>query len=187
MDYSKVANGWSSQEELSYWISESDVEGTIPLDLYGSFIRNGPGVNDVYGKKLKHRKCILHNFLLVCFIWFIVLSGDWWQNIKKLCSCLSTFLVCKVFHRKTYRNLQWFIKIRLVSCKWVVGQVSDRINFLILVSRSHNNYWVNPLLEAEFILMSISFNRFYQMLWFSRFSVIKICSPFLGITHLLFT
>ena len=68
MDSSKVANGWSSQEELSYWISESDVEGKIPLDLYGSFIRNGPGVNDVYGKKLKHRKCILHDFLLVCFI-----------------------------------------------------------------------------------------------------------------------
>lgn len=49
-----MKNGWESQAELSYWIPSADVEGKIPKDLYGSFIRNGPGINQVYGKPLKH-------------------------------------------------------------------------------------------------------------------------------------
>lgn len=60
IDIKKAANGWESQKEYSYWIPECDIEGKIPLDLHGSFIRNGPGVNEVYGKKLKHRKFFNH-------------------------------------------------------------------------------------------------------------------------------
>jgi len=54
MDKKKVKNGWLSQKEFTYWIPDCDVEGKIPHDLQGSFIRNGPGINEVYGKKLKH-------------------------------------------------------------------------------------------------------------------------------------
>jgi len=51
---SRVKKGWDEQRELSYWIPQADVEGEIPRDLCGTFIRNGPGITEVYGKKLKH-------------------------------------------------------------------------------------------------------------------------------------
>ena len=50
--------GWKSiEEETDYWIPEADVIGKIPKDLHGTLLRNGPGVNSVYGTQLKHRKC----------------------------------------------------------------------------------------------------------------------------------
>ena len=54
MDPMKIKNGWKSQQEFSYWIPGCDIEGEIPKDLHGTFIRNGPGLDEVYGKKLKH-------------------------------------------------------------------------------------------------------------------------------------
>ena len=57
LDLSQVARGWhSNNRECCYWVPQADVEGTIPVDLYGTFFRNGPGLLEVYGKKLQHRK-----------------------------------------------------------------------------------------------------------------------------------
>ena len=68
---SRVKKGWDEQRELSYWIPQADVEGEIPRDLCGTFIRNGPGITEVYGKKLKHRKCKV-----------IVLNSSVWQQFS---------------------------------------------------------------------------------------------------------
>ena len=49
--------GWeTAKKEYSYWVPKADIEGRIPDELQGTFFRNGPGLNEVYGKKLKHRK-----------------------------------------------------------------------------------------------------------------------------------
>lgn len=56
LDLEQCGRGWRSQREYSYWIPEADVEGKIPNDLIGTFFRNGPGVDEVYGTKLVHRK-----------------------------------------------------------------------------------------------------------------------------------
>ena len=49
--------GWETlKKEYCYWIPEADIEGEIPTELHGTFFRNGPGLNDVYGKRLNHRK-----------------------------------------------------------------------------------------------------------------------------------
>jgi len=46
-------NGYRSQpEEFAYWIE--DIEGEIPTDLTGTIFRNGPGLTDVNGYRLKH-------------------------------------------------------------------------------------------------------------------------------------
>ena len=46
-------NGYRSQpEEFAYWIN--DIEGEIPTDLEGTVFRNGPGLTDVNGYRLKH-------------------------------------------------------------------------------------------------------------------------------------
>lgn len=56
-DLSKLRRGWhASPKEYDYWIPEVDIEGVIPADLSGTLLRNGPGLLEVYGKKLKHRK-----------------------------------------------------------------------------------------------------------------------------------
>lgn len=53
----QVRRGWESVEkESEYWVPQADIIGRIPADLRGTFLRNGPGVNEVYGTKLKHRK-----------------------------------------------------------------------------------------------------------------------------------
>lgn len=58
LDLSQVARGWhSNNRECSYWVPEADVEGSIPVELRGTLLRNGPGLLEVYGKKLVHRKC----------------------------------------------------------------------------------------------------------------------------------
>ena len=57
LNLERVARGWhGNNRECSYWIPEADVEGTVPPELYGTFFRNGPGLLEVYGKKLIHRK-----------------------------------------------------------------------------------------------------------------------------------
>ena len=57
IDFSKLKKGWyASPKEYNYWIPEADIEGTIPRDLMGTLLRNGPGLLEVYGQKLKHRK-----------------------------------------------------------------------------------------------------------------------------------
>ena len=49
--------GWETlKKEYCYWIPSADVEGEIPVELHGTFFRNGPGLHEVYGKKLQHRK-----------------------------------------------------------------------------------------------------------------------------------
>eukprot|EP00118_Oscarella_pearsei_P017511 m.174087 g.174087 ORF g.174087 m.174087 type:complete len:477 (+) comp39103_c0_seq1:37-1467(+) len=51
----RVHRGWESlEEEVEYWIPESDIIGRIPANLHGTFLRNGPGVDSIYGTKLKH-------------------------------------------------------------------------------------------------------------------------------------
>ena len=56
-DTSKLGRGWqASPKEYDYWVPEADIEGIIPADLKGTLFRNGPGLIEVYGKKLKHRK-----------------------------------------------------------------------------------------------------------------------------------
>ena len=58
LDLKQVANGWhSANREYSYWIPQADIEGKIPAELKGTLFRNGPGLLEVYGKKLIHRKC----------------------------------------------------------------------------------------------------------------------------------
>ena len=46
-------NGYRSQPtEFAYWIE--DIEGEIPSELTGTIFRNGPGLTDVNGYRLKH-------------------------------------------------------------------------------------------------------------------------------------
>lgn len=56
LDLEACSRGWESQKEYCYWIPEADIEGKIPKDLCGTLFRNGPGVHEVYGKRLDHRK-----------------------------------------------------------------------------------------------------------------------------------
>jgi all-trans-8'-apo-beta-carotenal 15,15'-oxygenase len=59
LDLRQVARGWhSNNRECSYWVPEADVEGTIPSELRGTLFRNGPGLLEVYGKKLIHRELL---------------------------------------------------------------------------------------------------------------------------------
>ena len=56
LDLKQVKCGWYEAREVDYWVPEADVEGKIPVELYGTFFRNGPGLLEVYGKKLQHRE-----------------------------------------------------------------------------------------------------------------------------------
>ena len=58
LDLKQVKRGWYETREYDYWIPEADVEGRIPVELYGTLLRNGPGLLEVYGKQLKHRKLV---------------------------------------------------------------------------------------------------------------------------------
>jgi len=44
----------SQLEETDCWIDERGIEGQVPLELEGTFIRNGPGLVDVFGTPLAH-------------------------------------------------------------------------------------------------------------------------------------
>ncbi|KAF4661202.1 hypothetical protein FOL47_006784 [Perkinsus chesapeaki] len=50
----RYSRGWRNAKgtQLDMWIEK--VVGEIPKDLRGTFIRNGPGVHEVYGEELKH-------------------------------------------------------------------------------------------------------------------------------------
>ena len=57
IDLTSVAKGWNNlEEECEYWVPPSDVIGEIPSDLCGTLLRNGPGLNEIYGKKIIHRE-----------------------------------------------------------------------------------------------------------------------------------
>ena len=57
IDDASAAKGWNNlEEECEYWVPPSDIIGEIPRDLRGTLFRNGPGVNEIYGKKLVHRE-----------------------------------------------------------------------------------------------------------------------------------
>jgi all-trans-8'-apo-beta-carotenal 15,15'-oxygenase len=69
-DERKVKRGWESLErEFEYWVPQADIIGRIPDDLRGTFLRNGPGVNEVYGKKLKHRKDDFTDIIALFYIY----------------------------------------------------------------------------------------------------------------------
>lgn len=69
LSWSSVARGWSNAyEEYDYWIPTVDIEGEIPADLVGTIFRNGPGMNEVYGKRLKHH---IDGDGLICSITFM--------------------------------------------------------------------------------------------------------------------
>ena len=36
------------------WFDAAQIEGEVPMELHGTFFRNGPGMTNVYGTKLKH-------------------------------------------------------------------------------------------------------------------------------------
>lgn len=56
LDIEQVKRGWYETRECDYWIPEADVEGSVPAELYGTLLRNGPGLLEVYGTKLRHRE-----------------------------------------------------------------------------------------------------------------------------------
>lgn len=43
----------SCYEERSFWADEAMVEGTIPPELEGTLLRNGPGLFEIGGKKVR--------------------------------------------------------------------------------------------------------------------------------------
>lgn len=60
LDLGQVAQGWhSNNRECSYWVPEADIQGTIPRELRGTLFRNGPGLLEIYGKKLIHRMFVV--------------------------------------------------------------------------------------------------------------------------------
>ena len=51
----QVKKGWHTiPQEYDYWVLQEDIEGSVPSDLNGTLLRNGPGLHEVYGKKLIH-------------------------------------------------------------------------------------------------------------------------------------
>jgi all-trans-8'-apo-beta-carotenal 15,15'-oxygenase len=53
----KVTKGWSNieKEEIEgFYFQPSQIVGEIPLQLKGTFLRNGPGFNEVYGTPIAH-------------------------------------------------------------------------------------------------------------------------------------
>jgi all-trans-8'-apo-beta-carotenal 15,15'-oxygenase len=56
----QVAKGWRNVDDQAvnqnqiYEFSNKEIQGKIPLELRGTFLRNGPGFNVVYGTQLKH-------------------------------------------------------------------------------------------------------------------------------------
>lgn len=50
----------SCYHERSYWVDDSMVEGTIPAELEGTLLRNGPGLFEVGGKKVRRGRAGWH-------------------------------------------------------------------------------------------------------------------------------
>ena len=57
-DFPAMARGWRNAEPLEvpneFEIPLANIEGAVPLELRGTFFRNGPGLNVVHGTQLKH-------------------------------------------------------------------------------------------------------------------------------------
>ncbi|EER18632.1 cartenoid oxygenase, putative, partial [Perkinsus marinus ATCC 50983] len=53
-DAPRYCKGWYNARgtKMDMWLE--DFRGKIPLDIRGTFIRNGPGVLEVYGEELRH-------------------------------------------------------------------------------------------------------------------------------------
>lgn len=69
LDLKQVKCGWYESRECDYWVPEADVEGSIPVELYGTLFRNGPGLLEVYGKKLQHREyCYCYSNAVDCVV-----------------------------------------------------------------------------------------------------------------------
>lgn len=56
LDLSQVKRGWYEAREYNYWVPSADIEGEIPRSLRGTLLRNGPGLLEIYGKRLVHRE-----------------------------------------------------------------------------------------------------------------------------------
>lgn len=56
LDVSAMRRGWETAREHDYWVPEADIEGEIPADLQGTLFRNGPGLLEIYGRRLAHRE-----------------------------------------------------------------------------------------------------------------------------------
>ncbi|KAL5459802.1 hypothetical protein EMCRGX_G033178 [Ephydatia muelleri] len=55
LDLAQVKCGWHGAiKEYDYWVPKADIEGELPQDLKGTLMRNGPGISEVYGKRLVH-------------------------------------------------------------------------------------------------------------------------------------
>jgi len=55
LEWRAIARGFESRrEEPSYWVPAVDIEGEVPLELVGTVFRNGPGLSEVFGQRLKH-------------------------------------------------------------------------------------------------------------------------------------
>jgi all-trans-8'-apo-beta-carotenal 15,15'-oxygenase len=53
--FTKFSKSWGTQsDEFTFWLPPSQIEGTIPLELRGTFFRNGPGNHEVFGVPLVH-------------------------------------------------------------------------------------------------------------------------------------
>lgn len=55
--FKKVALGWANvgkEVEEGFYFQPAQIEGEIPLQLKGTFVRNGPGLTNVYGTQLSH-------------------------------------------------------------------------------------------------------------------------------------
>jgi all-trans-8'-apo-beta-carotenal 15,15'-oxygenase len=53
----KFAKGWQSQpaeEAKGFYFTPDQIEGAVPLQLKGTFFRNGPGLTEVFGTPLNH-------------------------------------------------------------------------------------------------------------------------------------
>jgi len=52
----KVSKGWANSHEVpnGIWLDSTSIIGVVPEDLRGTFFRNGPGLNEVYGTQLAH-------------------------------------------------------------------------------------------------------------------------------------
>ena len=67
LDVKTLRRIWdSAPREYDYWVPASDIEGAIPPDLKGTLLRNGPGLNEIYGKRLQHRKQLCARAVHAC-------------------------------------------------------------------------------------------------------------------------
>ena len=70
LKWEELQRGWNNlEEECEYWIPPVNIIGKIPPELNGTLLRNGPGLNEIYGKKVLHRKSYTAITSLVRIVW----------------------------------------------------------------------------------------------------------------------